>query len=342
MQKIIQGMLNGIWRPGASSSPGEVTVGLDDMIVFHDYVRVSGWAFKPEARLREVWLKRDAAPWIAGQVNLPKPGVQLGEDLGFCLTLLDAQWKGRHNVLQLVFSDGTRHEIDCDAISNQKMAFAGMDIPADPAAGDILYPFKDDVALGEFQRTLQDPAFRSILELGARARSQVVRRGWFPQMDYTGVDILAGENVDVVGDAHALSALLPDKTFDAVFSMSTFEHLAMPWKVVLELNKVMNMGGIGYMHAPQTTGLHDLPWDFWRFSDMAWHGLFNAYTGFEIVTTSYTHPTYIVPFVYSRHWEGYEGAVGFAGSSVCFRKVADTQLSWDVPTGVVTRDVYPA
>lgn len=330
MQNSLKGVLNAILRPRATASR-DVMVGLDDVVVFHEYVRVSGWAYKPDATLREVWLKRDGAPWVGGRVNLPKAGVQLGENLGFCLTLLDARWHERANTVQLVFTDGTRHEIDCHAVASHF-----------DTVPDLLFPSKEDVALTEFKRSLKDPAYRSVLEIGSRARSQVVRRDMFPEMAYTGLDILAGENVDVVGDAHALSDMFAAETFDVVFSMAVFEHLAMPWKVAIELNKVMAMGGIGYLHAPQTTGLHDLPWDYWRFSDMAWHSLFNVHTGFEILKTSYTVPTYIVPFVYVDGWKGYEGAVGFAGSSVLFRKVADTQLRWDVPTGAVTRDVYPA
>ena len=61
---------------------------------------------------------------------------------------------------------------------------------------------------------------------------------------YTGIDIVAGENVDVVGDAHQLSEYFDEDCFDAVFSISTFEHLAMPWKAAIEINRVMKTGGV--------------------------------------------------------------------------------------------------
>ena len=68
-----------------------------------------------------------------------------------------------------------------------------------------------------------------------------------PRLDgyrrYVGVDVHPGPNVDVVGDAHRLSQLV-DGPFDAVYSISTFEHLAMPWKVVLEINRVLRDGGL--------------------------------------------------------------------------------------------------
>lgn len=54
------------------------------------------------------------------------------------------------------------------------------------------------------------------------------------------LDILPGENVDVVGDAHALVALFPAERFDAFCSVSVFEHLLMPWAVIPQINKILN------------------------------------------------------------------------------------------------------
>ena len=72
-----------------------------------------------------------------------------------------------------------------------------------------------------------------VLELGSRARSGISRREYFGDADYTGVDILRGENVDLVCDAHQLSRFISSK-YDFVFSVSVFEHLMMPWKVAIE------------------------------------------------------------------------------------------------------------
>ena len=95
----------------------------------------------------------------------------------------------------------------------------------------------------EFVRTVVARGGR-VLEIGARARSGVTRRELFPPpVVYVGLDVSAGPNVDVVGDAHHLSQFVTGK-FDAAFSISTFEHLLMPWKVVLELNKILRDGGL--------------------------------------------------------------------------------------------------
>jgi SAM-dependent methyltransferase len=176
---------------------------------------------------------------------------------------------------------------------------------------------------------------------GSRARSGVTRRGLFRGMDYLGVDILAGDNVDVVGDAHELSDLVAGRRFDGVYSVSTFEHVLMPWKVALEINRVLRTGGVCFIHTHQALGMHDMPWDYWRFSDTAWHALFNRRTGFEILATRLAEPMLLVPATYTDHWRGYEGSQGFATSAVTVRKVAETDLGWDVSARDVAVGEYP-
>src|SRR5436190_3112289 len=94
---------------------------------------------------------------------------------------------------------------------------------------------RQDPSGAVFYRFLEElkamPAPR-VLEIGSRARSGNTYLDFLPDgVDYVGVDVKEGPNVDVVADAHDLRAALGDERFDAVFSISVFEHLAMPWKV---------------------------------------------------------------------------------------------------------------
>jgi len=185
------------------------------------------------------------------------------------------------------------------------------------------------------------PAGR-LLEVGSRARSGIIRRDIAPAgWDYSGLDVLAGPNVDVVGDAHRVSSLYPASHFDAVMSFSVLEHLMMPWKFVLELNRVLKPGAIGVFTTHQCWPLHDQPWDFWRFSDQAWTGLLNAATGFEIVDARLGEPAFVVAEKCHPATAFAETAAASLSSGVLFRKIGETALEWPVELGDLTRTHYP-
>lgn len=194
-----------------------------------------------------------------------------------------------------------------------------------------------------FFTQLQQFTQGTVLELGSRARSGLSRRDIVPKsLQYVGLDILDGENVDVVGDVHDLSRLFPSNSIDAIFSISVFEHLLMPWKVALEMNSVLKVGGLVMISTHQTWAIHDAPWDFWRFSDQAWRGLFNEFTGFEIVTTALGLPASVVAHHISAPTLYLENQLAYLGSAVLCRKISETSLSWDVDVSKLTRDMYPA
>lgn len=181
-----------------------------------------------------------------------------------------------------------------------------------------------------------------VLEIGSRARSGITRRHLIaPQLGYVGLDILPGPNVDLVGDAHELSAVVGSRRFAAVFALSVFEHLAMPWKVVLELNRVLAAGGLVFIQTPQTWPLHEEPFDFWRFSVHAWRCLFNRQTGFEILETAQGERAKIVPLWDAPVMHGLSDAPAYLNSMVLARKVAETTLAWPVPPAEVTVGSYP-
>lgn len=182
-----------------------------------------------------------------------------------------------------------------------------------------------------------------LLEVGSRARSGVVRRDMAPAgWEYSGLDVMDGANVDVVGDAHRLSSLYPAQHFDAVMACSVLEHLLMPWKFVVELNRVLKPGAIGVFTTHQCWPLHDQPWDFWRFSDMAWTGLLNAATGFEIIEARMGEPAYIVAAKLHQVTAFAEVPAGALASFVLFRKTSETSLAWPVELDAITDTSYPS
>jgi SAM-dependent methyltransferase len=147
--------------------------------------------------------------------------------------------------------------------------------------------------------------------------------------------------VDVVGDAHRLSEFV-DGPFDAVYSISTFEHLAMPWRVVLEINRVMADGGLLFAATHHTWPPHELPWDYWRYSRGAFKALLNRHTGFEIVRVEEGLPSLIVPMV-RREAKGVLGSTSPLGVSVLARKIGAPRhdLAWNLAADDVATDTYP-
>jgi hypothetical protein len=203
----------------------------------------------------------------------------------------------------------------------------------------------DDEPGHKLQRAFWDRLHRTssgtLLEIGSRARSGITRRQLVPPTwRYLGFDVIAGANVDMVGDAHFLSAQVASQSIDAMVSISVFEHLAMPWKVAIEMNKVLKLGGIAYIQSHQSYPLHDYPWDFWRFSESAWDALFNTATGFRIIAAASAEPLYMV----AKRWHqvaDHQLATGSALSAVLVEKIAETELFWNVDPASFVKHQYP-
>ncbi|MDQ8185915.1 methyltransferase domain-containing protein [Pelagicoccus sp. SDUM812002] len=194
-----------------------------------------------------------------------------------------------------------------------------------------------------FVQAVDDPV---VLELGSRNVSGVRLRNWFPSgCDYTGVDILEGEGVDVVADVHQLSKAFADGRFDFVHSMSVFEHLLFPWKAVLELNAVMKQGGYLYLSTHPVWPEHELPWDFWRFPKRSFMGLFNEYTGFEIIALDEGLPCKIfslvddLPTRRSFEHSANQGVALIAKKTGEYRR---DLLRWDIEISDVVETMYPS
>jgi SAM-dependent methyltransferase len=182
-----------------------------------------------------------------------------------------------------------------------------------------------------------------ILELGSRARSGNVRTHHFPRAEYVGFDVIAGRNVDVTGDAHELSSHFPAEHFDAVFAVSVFEHLAMPWEVVLELNRVLKPGALACIFTHPSYPPHDRPWDFWRYNPEAFEVLLSAPCGFELVARAEGLPCSIVPLVSDPVLTGLWREPAFLAVAALARKTGApaAKLRWDVPLRDVLTTRYP-
>lgn len=180
-----------------------------------------------------------------------------------------------------------------------------------------------------------------LLEIGSRARSgSTIRDQFGDNIEYIGVDVTDGPNVSVVSDAHHLSDAIIEPV-DYVCSISTFEHFMMPWKVALEINKILKPGGRVFSHSHQTWPEHDVPFDYFRFSEQAWSGIFNSHTGFRIVETKVGHPV-SVSAIYNvgGPFDEMEYSPGHAMSVCVAEKIAEPLVKWEAAMQLVNSITY--
>ncbi len=186
----------------------------------------------------------------------------------------------------------------------------------------------------------------SILEIGSRNVTGSTHRSHFSNCaDYVGFDIHAGDGVDFVGDAHKLSESFPSERFDFIFSVSVFEHLLFPWKVVLEINKVMRQEGYVFIATHPVWPAHELPWDFWRFPRDGFHALFNQYTGFEIVSLTEGLPCKAYSLIEDAPTRGICFETMNQGVALIARKIGRYRsdlLKWDIGVSDVVDTMYPS
>lgn len=186
-----------------------------------------------------------------------------------------------------------------------------------------------------------------VLEMGARKSPLGFGKKEYMQgaRDYVGFDFYAGANVDVVGDAHRLSSYFGKEEFDAIFSNAVMEHMAMPWKVVIEINKILKPGGFTFHSAPSAWPLHEIPWDFWRFSTSSFKVLFSRPFGFAIEKMGYYAPMRMYFDDLQPGYEQFPFSVGFGNLSVLAKKIGgvDSKIRWEIELKDILSgdEVYP-
>lgn len=97
------------------------------------------------------------------------------------------------------------------------------------------------------------------LDVNGSFRPLVEGRGWL----YTGLDLQAGANVDVVADDPYWYPLV-DNSFDVVMSGSTMEHVKAIWLWLPELVRLIKPGGWLLLHTHWSFPEHRYPVDCWR------------------------------------------------------------------------------
>jgi SAM-dependent methyltransferase len=78
------------------------------------------------------------------------------------------------------------------------------------------------------------------------------------------MDILAGDSVSLVGDAHRLP--FQDNSIDSLIYQAVLEHVQDPRRVIDEATRVLKPGGYLYLEVPFLQGFHADPHDYQRYT----------------------------------------------------------------------------
>ena len=86
-----------------------------------------------------------------------------------------------------------------------------------------------------------------------------------PNWKYCGVDVEAGENVDIIlRNAYSWDEI-QSSSVDVLISGQTLEHIEYFWITIMEIARVLKSGGICCLVAPSSGYEHRYPVDCWRF-----------------------------------------------------------------------------
>lgn len=124
-----------------------------------------------------------------------------------------------------------------------------------------------------------------ILDIGSQAVGNMpTYRQFFnnPKWQYYGVDIVEGQNVDIVLKDSYNWTEIEDNFADVVISGQTFEHIEFPWLTIKEIFRVLKPGGLCCIIAPSAGPEHKHPYDCWRIYPDGMKAL-AKWAGFEVV-----------------------------------------------------------
>ena len=103
-----------------------------------------------------------------------------------------------------------------------------------------------------------------LIEIGSLSVNSNIKNNLEDNMEYIGMDIVKGKNVDVVLD-DPYKFPFEDKSVDVVISISNFEHTEFFWLTYLEILRVLKDDGLFFLNAPSNSKYHRHETDNWRF-----------------------------------------------------------------------------
>lgn len=129
-----------------------------------------------------------------------------------------------------------------------------------------------DVNQYTFVKQAADELQPPFLEVGSKnyGNTQDVRSLLSPHGRYVGVDMAAGDGVDVVMDMTRdfaeIDEALGGERFGAIICLSVLEHCDQPFRMAENMTRLLKPGGRVCVSVPFAWQFHGYPSDYWRFT----------------------------------------------------------------------------
>ena len=121
--------------------------------------------------------------------------------------------------------------------------------------------------------------FYKVLDVGSRSiDKQATIRDLFTGGEYMGLDMIRGDNVNLILNAHDIKAHFKEPIFDLVCCFDTLEHDDKFWLTVENMKWVLQKEGWLLIGVPSLNcGQHDYPSDYWRFMENGVRAMFEGF-----------------------------------------------------------------
>lgn len=98
-------------------------------------------------------------------------------------------------------------------------------------------------------------------------------------------------------DIHKLSFY--DKKFDCIFMLEVLEHVQNPFQAIKEISRILEKDGHVILSTPFCFGVHDIPYDYYRFTKYGLTKIFSENFD-EIFVKKRTGFTWTILVLFSR------------------------------------------
>ena len=127
------------------------------------------------------------------------------------------------------------------------------------------------------RRHLRDQPPRVVVEIGSGAKP---KDRLFAEVDYISTDLEPRIGIDLVQTATHLT--FRDGAVDLVICENVLEHVSEPQRAVEEIRRILRAGGHLFLVTPFLFPLHDVPFDFFRYTQYGLRTLLHNYSNVVI------------------------------------------------------------